>query len=145
MHVLRTVNPKHHPLNAVPAGVVSVAKAVYLFGDDPTFGADANIRVLACPDKFNFGPVPASLQFEYATEPVSVKSAVTGRRVRDATTASGSARGETTVSAKMLLVTLAPETKERKSDRVALGADRASGTGTHLSGDPPLSGTHRAA
>jgi hypothetical protein len=118
MHVLRSVNPKHHPLNVVPAGVASVAKAVYLFGDDPTFGTDENIRVLACPGKFNFGAIPASLQLEYATRPVSVKSAVTGRRVpRDY--GYWILRGETKVSAKALLVTLAPETKERKSDRVA--------------------------
>ena len=118
MHVLRSVNPKQHPLNVVPAGVVSVAKAIYLFGDDPGFGVDENIRVLACPDKFNFGETPVSLELEYATRPVRVRSALTGRRVgRDY--GYWILRGETKVSAKALLVTLAPETKERKSDKVA--------------------------
>jgi hypothetical protein len=118
MHVLRSVNPKHHPLSVVPAGVVSVAKAIYLFGDDPTFGVDENIRVLACPDKFNFGPTPVSLELEYATKPVRVQSAITGRRVGH-DYGYWILRGETKVSAKALLVTLSPETRERKSDRVA--------------------------
>ncbi|MDQ3671477.1 MAG: AAA family ATPase [Actinomycetota bacterium] len=117
MHVLKSVNPKHHPLNAVPAGVASVGKAVYIFGDDPTFGADENIRVLANASKFNFGPVPASLRFEYATAPVRVRSRVTGKCVqRDY--GFWTLRGETTVTAKALLVVLAPETKERKTDRI---------------------------
>jgi hypothetical protein len=118
MHVLRSVNPKHHPLNVVPAGVVSIAKAIYLFGDHPEVGADENIRVLACPDKFNFGPIPASLEFEYATRPVRVMSPVFKRRVnRDH--GYWIHRRETKVTAKMLIVTLAPEPKERKADRAA--------------------------
>jgi hypothetical protein len=118
MHVLKSVNAKHHPLLAVPAGVVSIAKSIFLFGDDPTMGADPNIRVLACPDKFNFGPVPPSMAFEYATNPVSVLNEETGkRRMRDY--GYWIFRDESRVSAKALLVTLAPETKERKSDRAA--------------------------
>ena len=117
MHVLRSVNAKHHPLSVVPAGVVSVSKAIYLFGDHPDFGADPNIRVLACADKFNFGPIPASFELEYATKPVRVTSAITRKRVaRDY--GYWILRGETKVSAKLLLATLAPETKERKADRV---------------------------
>ncbi len=102
---------------AVPAGVVSVAKAVYLFGDDPTLGADPNIRILACPDKFNFGPVPTSMQFEYATQPVLVRNPITNRRVRR-DYGLWVYRGTSKVTAKALLVALAPETKERKSDRI---------------------------
>ncbi len=118
MHVLRSVNPKHSPLMAVPAGIVSVARAVYLFGDDPRPGADPNIRVLACADKFNFGPIPESQSFEYSTRPVSVTSRITGERsLRDY--GIWLARGPSKTTAKMLLVTLAPESRERKSDRVA--------------------------
>lgn len=118
MHVLKSVNARQHPLACVPAGVASVAKAVYLFADDPTLGADPNMRVLACADKFNFGPTPTSMLFEYATSPVKVLSNVTGKRVtRDF--GLWVCRGETKVSAKMLLVTLTPETKERKADRAA--------------------------
>lgn len=118
MHVLRSVNPKHHPLSVVPAGVVSVSKAIYLFGDHPDFGVDENVRILACPEKFNFGPVPLSLELEYATRPVRVTSAATGSRVSH-DYGYWILRGETKVSAKALMVTLAPETKERKSDRIA--------------------------
>lgn len=92
MHVLRSVNPKHSPLMAVPAGIVSVARAVYLFGDDPRPGADPNIRVLACADKFNFGPIPESQSFEYSTRPVRLRVGLRARGVR-ATTGSGSPKG----------------------------------------------------
>jgi hypothetical protein len=118
MHVLRSVNPKHSPLMAVPAGVVSVARAVYLFGDDPNPETDPNIRILACADKFNFGPIPTSQAFEYTTRQVSVKNPITGlSNSRDFGT--WLAKGPSKTSAKMLLFTLAPESKERKSDRVA--------------------------
>lgn len=118
MHLLRNVNPKRHPLAAVPAGVVSIAKAIYLFGDDPSVGADPNFRVLACPDKFNFGSVPASLLFEYATQPVKVQVRGT-RRHQNRDYGYWVYKGETQISAKALLVKLAPETKEGKSDRTA--------------------------
>ena len=118
MHVLRNVNPKHSPLSAIPAGVASIAKAVYIFADDPTLGSDPNIRVLACADKFNFGLAPAALQFEYETVPVLIERLSTGRRAAF-DIGRWVDRGESKVTAKMLLVTLAPETKERKSDRVA--------------------------
>jgi hypothetical protein len=118
MHVLRSINIKGHPLNAVPSGIVSIAKAIYLFGDDPTLGADENVRVLACADKFNFGPVPGSLSFEYQTKPLLVRNRTTGvESWRDF--GYWIFRGESKVSANTLLLTLAPETKERKSDRVA--------------------------
>jgi hypothetical protein len=116
MHLLREVNPQRHPLAAIPAGVVTVAKAVYLFGDDPTPGADSNIRVLANADKFNFGPVPASLQFEYATRLISVYDEIACRR-RMQDHGYWISRGETKVTAKKLLLTLAPETKARKDER----------------------------
>lgn len=118
MHLLRAINHKHHPLSAIPAGVVSIAKAVYIFADDPSFDGDPNVRVLACAEKFNFGPIPASLQFEYDTVPVEVKKLGTGR-LAPVDYGRWLDRGETKVTAKMLLLTLAPETKERKADRVA--------------------------
>lgn len=147
LHALRAVNPKHSPLTAIPAGLSSIAKAIYLFADDPTFGADPNMRVLACADKFNFGPIPPSLQFEYETVPVRVKKVATGR-MGTVDIGRWIDRGETKVTAKMLLVTLAPETKERKADRVAHLLIEMLGTGTlpvseirerikHL--DPPVS------
>jgi hypothetical protein len=118
VHVLRSLNPKAHPLTAIPAGVVGLAKAVYLWGDDPTIGADANIRVLACADKFNFGPTPTSLAFELAPETVMVLDGDTGEWV-PREFAAWRCRGESKVSARALIVMLQPETKERKSDRVA--------------------------
>jgi AAA domain len=118
VHVLRSLNPKAHPLTAVPAGVVGLAKAVYLWGDDPTIGADPNIRVLACADKFNFGPTPASLSFELAPQIVMVLDEDTGEQV-PREFAAWHCRGESKVSARALIVMLQPETKERKSDRVA--------------------------
>ena len=118
VHVLRTINLKGHPLNAVPSGVASVAKAIFLFGDDPTLGADENIRVLACAEKFNFGPVPGSLSFEYQTRQMLVRNRSTGVRTRR-DFGYWLFRGQSNVSAKRLLVELAPETKDRKSDRVA--------------------------
>jgi hypothetical protein len=119
VHVLRSVKTSAHPLLAVPAGVASISKAVYLFGRDPTLGADPNVRVLACADKFNFGPTPNSLSFELETRTVSVLDEETGEQV-DREFAVWRSRGEVGISARTLLVTLAPETKERKSDRVAL-------------------------
>jgi hypothetical protein len=119
MHVLRQTSVKKHPRLAVPAGVESVAKAIYLFGDDPQFGADPNMRILANAQKFNFGAEPASLQFEYSTAPVSVRNPRTRkRRLRDF--GFWIDRGETQVTAKMLLVKLAPDKKESKSDRVVM-------------------------
>src|SRR5205823_5895614 len=116
MHVLRDVNPKRHPLAAIPAGVTAIAKAIYLFADDPTIGSDPNVRILACADKFNFGEVPKSLEFEYATRPVSVCDELTGRRqLRDY--GYWILRGESQVRATALLLSLTPETKERKADR----------------------------
>jgi hypothetical protein len=118
MHVLRDVNPKRHPLAAIPAGVTSIAKAIYLFADDPTIGSDPNVRILACADKFNFGEVPTSLEFEYATRPVSVCDELTGRRqLRDY--GYWILRGESKIRATALLLSLTPETKERKADRAA--------------------------
>lgn len=112
MHLLRDVNPKRHPLEAFPAGITGVTKAAYLFADDPTPGADPNIRILANVDKFNFGPTPASLEFEYATHPVSVRSAGSGRmKLQDHGV--WISRGESTVPARKLLVTLSPIGKER--------------------------------
>lgn len=117
VHLLRSVNPKGSPLLAIPSGVASIAKAVYLFGDDPSLGADPNMSVLACADKYNFGAIPASLRFEYATAQVRVQTA-TGAH-RDVEYGKWIDRGESPITGKMLLVTLAPETRDRKSDRVA--------------------------
>lgn len=118
VHVLRSINAKSHPLTAIPSGITSVAKAVYLFGDHPDSNASSDIRVLACADKFNFGQIPASMEFEYETRPVKVKMASTGRR-QNRDFGRWHYRGETSVTAKTLLIRLAPETKERKSDRIA--------------------------
>lgn len=119
MHVLARVSSKQPPQAAVPAGVRSVAKAIYLFGDDPTQGADPNFRVLANAQKFNFGLEPASLRFEYDLKDVEVYSKRQKRAVRrpfgfwiD--------QGETTVTAKMIVATLEPKKKESKADRVAI-------------------------
>lgn len=147
LHVLRHVNLREHPLKAIPAGVVSIAKAVYIFADDPTLGADPDMRILACADKFNFGVVPASMRFEYDTKPVTVKDKQTGRKRRQPQ-GLWVYRGESQVSAKMLLVTLAPETKERKSDRVAMelikvlrgGPQPVTAIRKHMAAlDPPVS------
>lgn len=116
MHVLRSVDPNKHPQSVIPAGVLSIAKAIYLFSEEPGHDSDPNYRILACPDKFNFGPPPGSLRFEYNTKPVTVRDKITGtRRKRDYGYWTFS--GESTVTARALLVTLAPETKDRKADR----------------------------
>jgi hypothetical protein len=117
-HVLKEIQPTSDPLLAVPAGLRGWAKAVYLFGRNPTLGADPELRVLATA-KFNFGKEPESRRFEFATREVEVISATgSGRVAREY--GRWIDRGEVRVSAKMLLVTLAPETKERKFDRIAL-------------------------
>jgi hypothetical protein len=116
-HVLRDISPSSDPLLAVPAGLRGWAKAVYLFGKDPTLGADQDLRILATT-KFNFGKDPASRRFEFTTEDVSVTRA-SGRGQIDASYGKWIDRGEAKVTAKALLVTLSPETKERKLDRVA--------------------------
>jgi hypothetical protein len=116
-HVLRDVKVGSDPLLAVPAGLRGWAKAVYLFGKDPTFGADPELRILATA-KFNFGKEPESRRFEFATSDIEVVR-VSGRGRVAREYGKWIDRGGVWVSAKMLLVTLAPETKERKSDRVA--------------------------
>jgi hypothetical protein len=118
VHVLRDLSPKAHPLTAVPAGLANVSKAVYLFGDHPDFGADPNLRVLANTGKFNFGKQPSSLEFEFEIRTVPVLDEESGQAVMEEF-GCWVQRGESRVTAKQLLVTLAPETKERKSDRVA--------------------------
>ena len=115
-HVLRDISPSSDPLLAVPAGLRGESKAVYLFGKDPTLGAGPDFRVLATA-KYNFGEWPASRRLEFATGNISVIRAQGGGRVTNEF-ATWSDRGEVRISAKMLLITLSPETKERKSDRV---------------------------
>jgi hypothetical protein len=119
VHVLRDIPKNAHPLQAVPAGLVQIPKAVYLFGPDPVIGADPHFRVLANADKFNFlKEKPATLRFEFESKSVRVfnteasqwESFEVGRLTN---------RGEATTTARALLVTLRPEDKERKSDRVA--------------------------
>jgi hypothetical protein len=116
--VLRAITKNMHPLGAVPAGVVSMAKAVYLFADDPTFGADPNMRVLACANKFNFGMEPPSARFEFSTRAVRAFDEQAGRWVQQEF-GYWIPRGPTNLSARSLLVTLRPEDKERKSDVAA--------------------------
>jgi hypothetical protein len=118
VHVLRSVPTNAHPLQAVPAGVVSCAKAIYLLGGDPRIGADPSIRILACADKFNFGGHPASLAFEYETNLVPVLDDKSGEWTT-AEYGSFVSRGEVGVSSRALLVTMRPEDKDRKSDKVA--------------------------
>lgn len=62
--------------------------------------------------------MPAALQFEYDTVGVRVRKVTTGRPGKQ-TMGKWVDRGESKVTANALLVTLAPETRERKSDRVA--------------------------
>jgi adenosyl cobinamide kinase/adenosyl cobinamide phosphate guanylyltransferase len=116
-HVLRGVKADADPLLAFPSGLRGWAKAAYLFGKDPTLGADPDMRILAAA-KFNFGKEPASRRFEFATDDVSVIRAKGGGRVTH-TYGMWIDRGEVPVSAKALLVTLTPESKERMADRVA--------------------------
>ena len=72
MHVLRDVNAKRHPLDRHPVGRHSDSEGHLPVRGRSEIGSDPNIRILACADKFNFGEVPGSLEFEYATRPVSV-------------------------------------------------------------------------
>jgi AAA domain len=116
-HVLRGVKADADPLLAFPSGLRGWAKAAYLFGKDPTLGVDPDMRILACA-KFNFGKEPVSRRFEFAVGDVSVIRATGGGRVTHAY-AQWIDRGEVAVSAKALLVTLTPESKERMADRVA--------------------------
>lgn len=119
VHVLRSVAKNAPPLNAVPAGVHSLAKAVYLFGQHPSPGADPNLRVLACAEKFNFGTDPASLLFEMDTREVKVKDPKTKRWMRSEY-AYLEPRGAIGIGARSVMVTLRPEDRERKSDRAAM-------------------------
>jgi hypothetical protein len=116
-HVLRDVKAGSDPLLAVPAGLRGWAKAVYLFGRDPTLGADPELRVLATA-KFNFGKEPESRRFEFATSDVEV-ARVSGRGRMTREYGMWIDRGEVAISAKALLVTFSPETKDRKSERAA--------------------------
>jgi AAA domain len=118
VHVLRDVAKNAHPLKAIPAGVVSSAKAVFLFGEHPAVEADPNLRVLACAEKFNFGKHPASLLFDIATKDVKVFDPKK-RRWGTSEYAFLESRGEVAVSARALLVRMRPEDKERKQDRIA--------------------------
>jgi hypothetical protein len=115
VHVLRDVRKNMHPPEAIPAGVVSMAKAVYLFADDPTIGADPNMRILACANKFNFGEEPPSARFEFSTRKVRVFNEETGK-FEQHSYGIWEPRGLTTISARTLLITLRPEDRERKSD-----------------------------
>lgn len=117
-HVLRHI-PKSaaSALVAVPAGLVSLAKAVYLFGPDPRLGADEHMRVLAPTDKFNFGEAPPALMFEHSTAGVKVVSKRT-KRQRRADFALWTSRGAVPVKATEILVMLRPETAERKTAKV---------------------------
>jgi hypothetical protein len=116
VHILSDVKANAHPLMAVPAGVRSVAKAVFLFSRDPRLGADENARILASA-KFNFGPPPRSLQFMLDTKQVPVVNKQGQTEICDYP--SMICLGEVAVSAKQLLVTLRPEDKDRKGDRAA--------------------------
>jgi AAA domain len=117
VHVLRDIARNAHPLLAVPAGVVSLAKAIYLFGLHPGVGADRNLRACACA-KFNFGVHPASRLFEIATKEGRVYDPKTQRWVKNQY-AYLEPRGEVALTARALLVKMRPEDRERKSDRVA--------------------------
>jgi hypothetical protein len=115
VHVLRHVPTNAHPLAAVPAGVASIAKAVYLFAGDPTIGADENIRILACAGKFNFGRQPLSHSFELETDRLKVFDPKT-KRYGSGEYARFISRGDSKVKARMLLVMMRPEDKDRKYD-----------------------------
>jgi hypothetical protein len=117
LHVLRDVAKNAHPLKAIPAGVVSSAKAVYLFGEDPGIAADPDVRILACADKFNFGKKPNSLLFEFQTVRVKVYDEETKGHPSDEYTRFLN-RGEVKIPARALLIKMRPEDKERKQDRV---------------------------
>jgi hypothetical protein len=118
VHVLRSISKNMHPLSAVPVGVASLAKAVYLFADDPTIGADPNIRILANAGKFNFGEMPPSARFEFTTRKVRVLDEQTGITELHPYGV-WVPRGLVNISARALLVTLRPEDKERKADVAA--------------------------
>lgn len=117
-HVLRGI-PKSATtaLVAVPAGLVSLAKAVYLFGPDPRLGADENIRLLATADKYNFGPPPQTLMFEKETQAVRIVSRRT-KRSRLSDFMLWKARGPVPVKATQIVVMLRPESAERKTAKV---------------------------
>jgi hypothetical protein len=117
-HVLRDVNVNADAQLAFPSGLRGIAKAMYLLAKDPTLGADPEMRVLATA-KFNFAQrQPASRLFEFDTGTRSVYSLSSKRRV-DREYGMLLDRGETKVTSKMLLITLAPEDKERLLDRAA--------------------------
>lgn len=117
-HVLRDVNVNADAQLAFPSGLRGIAKAMYLLAKDPTLGADPEMRVLATA-KFNFAAKqPASRLFEFDTGTRSVYSLSSKRRV-DREYGMLTDRGETKVTSKMLLITLAPEDKERLLDRAA--------------------------
>jgi hypothetical protein len=118
VHVLRSITKNMHPLKAIPAGVVSQAKAVYLFADDPDPGADPNMRILACANRFGLGEEPPSSRFEFSTRQVRVFNEETQQWETDQFGV-WIPRGTVKTTARMLLVTLRPEDKERKSDVAA--------------------------
>ena len=119
MHVLSRVSDKTPPLAAVTVGVRGIARAAYLFGEDPRPGADPNFRALANA-KWNLtGKPPASALFEFDSARIRVKNARTGKR-KMAEIGRLLDRGETDVTAKQILVTLTPKKKETKADRVVI-------------------------
>jgi hypothetical protein len=109
------VKESSHPLLAIPAGLRTWAKAAYLFGQDPTMGADPDVRILA-PAKYNFGLHPKSRRFAFTVTDVQVVRA-SGRGSMLASFGKWLDIGDTTVTATAMLVKLKPESKDRLADR----------------------------
>ena len=117
-HVLRSMEKGSDALLAVPTGLRSRAKCVYLFGKDPTEGIGPDFCVLANA-KFNFGKPPESRRFEFVTGDIPLTS-ISGRKQVTREFVKWVDRGVVPISAMKLALSLTAESKEKRSDRAAM-------------------------
>lgn len=115
-HVLRTIQKGSDPQMAIPSGLRGRTKAAYLFGMDPTPGASPEFRILASA-KFSHDAPPPSRRFEFTTETVSVRR-ISGRSRIDTSKGKWIDRGDVTITASAVMLTLVEESKDRQQDRI---------------------------
>ena len=114
-HLLTALKSTNHPYLAIPSGLRTWTKAGFILAKDPR---DDDFRILATAKWNQAETPPASMRFEFASEDVSVIRAKGGGR-RKAEYGYLLHRGEVSVSATTLLVSLTKETTERKGERAA--------------------------